>query len=295
MGSASVRLGAGYPARLSPTVTASVSDTRPAWILFADIDGTLWCGGERRVVLRERIRRAMEVARVVLASSRTIEEILKFEARLGVETDFLAENGAQVAVRDPRVAAALGGCEPTPGLAGSLWVRHLAAPLREVLPAVVDAANQHGIASLLQGTPGWPGSGSSNAPPFRRASLLLPRAMLDDGRLAGFAADVVARGLELVPGGEWTAISRGASKGRAATTYAEALRQAIGGALRTAAVGNSDNDASLLEAVDRGFVIRNPDGHTAKLARIPKAMLLTRLGCAGWSQVVAQLRKAADG
>lgn len=262
-----------------------------AWILFADVDGTLWCGGERRAVLRERVRRAMEVARVVLASSRTIEEILEFEVRLGVETDFLAENGAQVAVRDPKVAVALGGCEFTSGSAGSLWVQHLAAPLGEVLPAVVEVAERHGIASLLRGTPGWPGSRVPDAPPFRRASLLLPRTTFDNGRHAGFIADVLARGLELVHGGEWTTISRGASKGRAAAVYAQALRQATGGTFRTAAVGNSDNDGPLLATVDRGFVIRNPDGHAPALARIPNVMLLTRPGCAGWGQVVGHLRQ----
>ncbi len=270
-----------------------MSKTRSTWILFADIDGTLWCGGERRAVLRERVRHAMEAARVVLASSRTIEEILELEARLDVETDFLAENGAQVAVRDRSVALALGNCEPGPGLAASLWVRHLASPLAELLPTVVEAAHEHGIADLLQGTPGWPGSGAPDAPPVRRASLLLPRAMLDHGRHAGFAASVTARGLDLVHGGEWTTISRGASKGRAAAAYSQAVRQATGETFRTAAIGNSDNDASLLESVDRGFVIRNPEGHAPALARVPKVVLLTRPACAGWREAVEQLRKEA--
>lgn len=286
------RLAAELLARPFPTPTA-VSTSRSAWILFADIDGTLWCGGERPPVLRERVQRALEAARVVLASSRTIEEILELEARLGVETDFLAENGAQVVVRDPRLAEALGDCEAGPPSATSLWVRHLGAPLDEVLPLVVEAAHRHGIAGLLQGTPGWPGSGSPDAPPFRRASLLLPGALLDQGRHAGFAAEVTARGLDLVRGGEWTTISRGASKGRAAAVYAKALRQATGGTFRTAAIGNSDNDASLLEEVDRGFVIRNPEGYAPLLARIPKVVLLTRPACAGWHQAVRQLRQEA--
>jgi mannosyl-3-phosphoglycerate phosphatase len=259
-------------------------------LFFADIDGTLWCGGERRAVLRRRVCRAMEAATLVLASSRTIEEILDLEARLGVETDFIAENGAQIGLRDPALARALGGCEPLGGT--PVLVRDLAAPLRQVMPVVERAAAAHGIAGLLRGTPGWPGGPpSAGTPPFRRSSLLLPRPLFADGAHAGFLADLRAGGLEVVDGGEWTTISRGASKGRAARAYAAAAAQLAGAPVATAAIGNSDNDEPLLAAVDRPFVIRNPGGHAAVLARIPGAELLGRPACAGWLQAVRRLEQ----
>jgi hypothetical protein len=43
--------------------------------------------------------------------------------------------------------------------------------------------------------------------------------------------------------------------------------------------------------VDRPFVIRNPGGHAAVLARIPGAELLGRPACAGWLQAVRRLEQ----
>lgn len=275
-----------------PLTDPAVTPPPTPWILFADIDGTLWCGSERTAVLRRRMERAGEVARVVLASSRTIEEILDLQARLATAGDFIAENGAQLVVRSAALALALGDCEPGPGPAGNAFVRHFAAPLVEILPAVLAAARRHHLEATLAATPGWPGAPpSASSPPFRRASLLLPRRLFAGGAHAPFLAEVRAAGLEVVDGGEWTAISRGASKGRAAAAYADLVRSAEGRAVRTAAVGNSDNDASLMEAVERPLVIRNPEGHPETLARLPGAILLNRLACAGWHEAVALLRK----
>jgi predicted mannosyl-3-phosphoglycerate phosphatase (HAD superfamily) len=261
----------------------------PRWVLFADIDGTLWCGGERRDTLRRRLIRATGRARVVLASSRTIEEILELQTWTGVQTDFLAENGAQLVTRDARLAGELPGCDQVPA-SGSLFAKSLADPLGDLLPAVAEAARRYRVARHLAAAPGWPGApASASSPPPRRASLLLPRTMFGDGAHAGFVRAVRAAGLEVVHGGEWTTISRGASKGQAARHYLEAARRLSARPIRTAAIGNSDNDASLLCAVERPFVVRNPGGHAEALSEIPGVRLLSRPACAGWYEALERL------
>lgn len=266
------------------------------WILFADIDGTLRCGPESAPVLRTRLRSAMERAVLVLGSSRTIEEILDLQLSLGVSCDFLAENGGQIVVRDPAVARALGAVELRQGGSGPIFVKQLGASLEEIAPLVQAAARGAGLASLLHDPPGWGGDvAAGSAQPLRRSTLLLPTAAFRDARVDRLIADLADRGLDVVAGGEWVSVSRGASKGRAATLYRDVLRATTGRWLRTAAIGNADNDESLLRMVDLPFVIQNADGHPPRLAQIDGATLLAEPRCGGWDEALRQLAAFAGG
>ena len=73
-------------------------------------------------------------------------------------------------------------------------------------------------------------------------------------------------------------------KGSAARVLAERW-----GVTRWAAIGNAENDATLLRAAHRAFVIRNADGHDPVLSRIPRAVLLTAPGPDGWLEMLALL------
>src|SRR5690606_26109694 len=71
------------------------------------------------------------------------------------------------------------------------------------------------------------------------------------------------------------------------------------GSLRVIAIGNDENDRSLLEAAHRAFVIRNPEsGAHPDLAGIPGAVVLDAEGPAGWLEMIerlAHLNSASSG
>jgi predicted mannosyl-3-phosphoglycerate phosphatase (HAD superfamily) len=260
-----------------------------AWLLFADVDGTLWCGSERRQVLVQRMARARARAHVVLASSRTVEELLELTDRLGAPVDLIAENGAQVAVREQGLARALGADVALSHDGHEVFLRCAGASIPDFRADLAQVARRHGLSRILSSSPGWPGPAQAAA--FRRASVLLPRAVFADGAHGEFLEELRMLGLDATPGGEWTSISRGSSKGEAAGTYVAAYRAWSGASVATAAVGNSDNDASLMGVVDRAFVIRNPEGYAPALAGLPNAVRLRRPACAGWYEAVARLEQ----
>lgn len=256
-------------------------------ILFADIDGTFLHGDEAEgdaanAVLCGRFRAAARVATVVFASSRTATEIATLLRRIGSESDFIAENGAVVAVRDPALAARLEPCHPQWLGGDRFFLKQLAPDAVEILPEV---------RSLAAGLP-RPVMEQLALPADRQSTLLMPSSVVRAAGANRFLADLGARGLHAQNGGRWLSIWKGATKGDAARFYVEAVSGGATWQPITAAIGNAPNDRDLLQAADHRFVIRDPDGgYCPVLAALPGAVRLQAIGPAGWFEALEVFRR----
>lgn len=221
------------------------------WIV-SDIDGTLLAEPDRSPWSGEWCARVARTHRVVLASSRTVEETRAARRLLGWTGPMIAEDGAVLVEPD-----------------GTVSLR--GAPVEE-------------LREIIRGTPVADEirRGADSAPPGaqdRLASILVPAGLVP---LLG--SELAAAGLSIVRGGRWATISRGSDKGSAAAEL-----MARSGVTDWAAIGNGPNDAPLLRKSGYPFVIRNPEGHDPVLKSIPGAVLLTHPGPSGWDEMLALL------
>jgi hypothetical protein len=92
-----------------------------------------------RVVGRglETVRQRVDV---VLASSRTVEELMSLLHQLRVDIDVIADNGAAIAVRSPVLARCLGATESLTCSGRRWYVASAGAPAPEVRPSMLLGA-----------------------------------------------------------------------------------------------------------------------------------------------------------
>lgn len=219
-------------------------------LIFTDVDGTLLEADGTFGVPEPIWRDARARHEIILASSRTLAELHEIRAALALDAAVIAEDGA--VIQEP------GGNPERLGVARSVLIAQLVGVVGE---AEAD--------ELLRKEP----AGQAG----RQASLLLPRRLATLDRVARLAI----AGLTLTPGGEWATVVAGADKGRAAGVLASRR-----GVTHWTAIGNGANDAPLLRAAARRFVIRNVDGHHPVLAALPDAFRIDTVGPRGWAAVL---------
>jgi mannosyl-3-phosphoglycerate phosphatase len=265
-------------------------------LLFSDVDGTLLDDGTSLGEVAGGWAALTGRVEVVLASSRTVDELIDLLDEIGAAADLIAENGACIAVRSAALARALGTTE-TVTRKGRRWhVACTAAPATAVIAAAARARDRHAATVVLaaelppeQRLELFGGSRRAELALSRRCSVLAvppglsaaSEAWLDMLRQEGFHA---------VVGGRWLVIWRGSDKGAAAEAYLAARHQLGTSPPLVAAIGDAANDAPLLRAVSTRFVVQRRDGdYDPSLLAIPATVPLGRAGHAGWREAVARL------
>lgn len=224
--------------------------------IFSDVDGTFL--GDDGTIPFDAAELAA-IARdhtVVFCSSRTGAELRALQARVGWRGWAIAEDGA---VLVPPAG------EP-----------ELLGDAREALVAALRERGQGAaLAALVRQAP---------QQQDRLASILVPRAVADAPAWAAFRAAALSANVRCSPGGRWATLTRRADKGEAALALCRRLREVV-----EVAIGNDANDAGLLAVAVRPFVVRNPEGHHAILAALPRVSLLDSPGPQGWKEMVRAL------
>lgn len=266
----------------------------PRGIIFSDVDGTFLDGTFRPAMDRAAFARVLEDWRVVWVSSRTADELLHLQAELGHTDDAIGENGGVVVTRDETLARALG----EPRQLRDAWIARLAAPRDETAAAVRRAFAVNGLAArtfdeLDAGTlaelSGYTRVEAERAL-HRDASVVLTNVDPSDTTAARALAWLRDASFEVAHGGKWVSVVDGANKGEAAFAWLAATRDKWKRPPVVAAVGNQQNDATLLAVAEHRFVIDEPGrGHCPPLAALPGARLLTRAGTSGWLEMCEHL------
>ena len=278
-------------------------------MIFTDLDGTLL---DARTYTAEPARPALARLAaagvpVVCCSSKTAAEQRALRRELGLERmPYIVENGAAVFVPEaaglpvaewPRVerdGRDEGGAGSGPGGGERVWA--LGRPAAEVRAGLARAAAAAGVRATGYGDLALEAvvaaTGLDPAAAVRARQRDFSETVVDAftaedaAKLAGALA---AEGLAWRHGGRFRTVTDArVDKGRAVRLLVGLYAQAAGRAPETVGIGDSANDAALLAAVDRAYLLARPDGSWVPM-EIGGVRRIDRPGPEGWSRVIDEL------
>ena len=282
-----VRVAPGWPVRHDgPVMAESIhSDSELLPVVFSDLDGTLldhldytW---EPALAALQQLK-ARNIP-LILASSKTRAEMQPVGEELGA-AGLIFENGA--GVQWPRT---IDPGSPVP--AGHISY----ADIRQFIEALPSELRCHltGFGDMddakVAGVTGLP---LDDARLARRREYTEPFVWSATGEeLARVSARAEAAGIRVVRGGRFNSFTGPCDKASRLREICRAYAMQAGGGRRvwSIALGDAPNDAGMLDAAQRGFIIDNPDG--ASLPELPgeRDGRITRTptpGPAGWNQSI---------
>lgn len=291
-----------------PRSTARRPASGQPLLILSDVDGTL-LGEEGLPVTPAALRQGLAQlqtqwgapVQLGLASSRTLRELTVLQRALGIPGPCIAEDGALWAVDRAAHADLVGRSDVEQHGRRHLETRHIAATEETLRKHMVDVepfakadTQQRPMAALRALGFRTPAS-ARRALQARRNSVLVDPLAVTESELDHIRETSEQRGLQLRRGGRWFTLTSAGGKGPALC----ALRHHFtvdGVSPLIAAIGNEENDISLLAEADLRFVIRNPHrGPHPALAALPEAIVLEAEGPGGWMQMLDLLSQRASG
>jgi mannosyl-3-phosphoglycerate phosphatase len=261
-------------------------------LVFTDLDGTLL---DAQTFSWEAARPALSAlhdngAVVIPTTSKTRAEVGQLQAELGVTGAAVVENGAAIFgdaewLRPPAaIDGADGGWELSLGPVHGRVVDALDVIARrlhaQVRPLSRMTKEEAVAATGLSGSELRAARQRCHSEPF-----LAPRAGLEDLRAA--AREL---GLEITAGGRFFSIGGRLDKGDAVQLLSSAC-SGRGGTAVTVGLGDSLNDAALLQAVDYPVLIPKPDGtHDPLVLGVSVRLCLAEQPApAGWATAMLRI------
>jgi mannosyl-3-phosphoglycerate phosphatase len=269
-------------------------------LIVSDVDGTLLDAQGRlpadpatlRTHIADRLGPLAARTRIAFASSRTLPELALLQRALGIPGPCIAEDGALLAV-DAADGLSIDTGVPSAVRAGRRTVH--AVPIGATADTLRDA-----LAPALAGTAidvattdaphrarlGFSHTRSRRALFARQGSVLLDLDGATDTQRERLHHAVRDAGITVKRGGRWHTAVRGASKGDALDRLRAAVAAREAAPPFVIAIGNEENDVSLLQRADLPVVIGNPGrGPHPALAAIAGARCLTTSGHLGWLEL----------
>lgn len=266
--------------------------------IYTDLDGTLLDHHDYSHSAADSLLQQLEAQGipVIFSTSKTRAELLRLRRELNNHHPFIAENGAAVFIPD--------GYLPVPPsevvVADGLWVK----------PFV--PGRSHWLALLDQ----LPERFGSQFRPFHDMTVdeladltgLSPEeALLAAQREYGepvqwlgseldredFVEALEQLGARVLRGGRFLHVSGDCDKGQAMHWLNQQLG-AGGSAPITIALGDSQNDAAMLEAADHAVLVRSPSHPFPRLRRTDRVLETSVPGPRGWVEGVTRTIKAID-
>ncbi|MDX2134480.1 MAG: HAD-IIB family hydrolase [Saprospiraceae bacterium] len=260
-------------------------------IVYTDLDGSLLdhhtYSPQKALPALEKLKN--EGVPVVFCSSKTLYEQSKLQRELGVRHPCIVENGSAVAIPH--------GYFPS----GAFEYHRTAAGFDLAVLAHADVQQLRWVLQEIPGIDGYARSSDTEIAALTglhgddldharnrmfTETILTP---LSPERAADVASHLQPHGFTLSRGGRfYTALSAQTDKGRAVRWLTALYQKHNETELRTIAIGDSPNDAAMLEAVDRRFLVQRFDGSWAALD-IPGLERISGIGPAGWCAAVDRL------
>lgn len=257
-------------------------------LVFTDLDGTLLdlksYSFMQSINAIEKLKSA-EVP-IVFCSSKTKNEQEFYRESLGIRDPFIVENGSAIYIPKGYFK------KPIPYntyVTGGYEVICLGKSVDNIRRLLLEKRAQLGLNFMMY----------EDLPPEEISMITgldlksARRAMARDysetilrGSLSeNFYSEIDAKGFRSIPGSKFeTVISKQANKGKAVEILIELYKSELG-ELETYAMGDSQNDAEMLAAVDNPFLVQRPNGEWAELADVA-VQGITGIGPQGWTRVV---------
>jgi mannosyl-3-phosphoglycerate phosphatase len=267
-------------------------------LIFTDIDGTLidfetYSFAETAATVAAVVGRQIPL---ILCSSKTRAEQEVLREALGIPDPFIVENGSAIFIPVGTMDDGRWTMDPPSVVYGlsSHEVIELGLPAAAIRAGLTAVRRETGIAfqgyndlsvtEVAQIT----GLDEAAAARARRReyseTIVTPLA---SETLAQLEAALAARGLSIVSGGKFhTVTGAGADKGAAVKRLNDLYREKYG-EIVTIGLGDSANDASLLAAVDHGYLLQKPGGVWQEMA-VEGVERVAAVGPAGWRLAVEE-------
>lgn len=291
-------------------------------IIFSDIDGTFWDESYRHPFSEEFLKMVFSRYDVVFASSRTIPEMLAFQRSIGCRAPFIAENGGVVVfyadsysenlhsenshsekhIDTDTTVETIEPLQPPRNYAITISGEQLL-----LVPLGVNAINVFPFVKFAMADAGVYAEHSRQMPTetlarigsydmedaqraqVRQFSVAISVEKLTTEQIQRLVSSLKRFYCRVSSGGKWMIVTREADKGIAVLWYKEWLWQQHRTYRCEAGIGNEENDAPMLNAVDMPFIVRNQSGYAPTLADIPNAYLLQSEGTFGWGEMITVL------
>ena len=257
-------------------------------LIFTDLDGSLLDHAdysyEGAWPALDRIAR--EGWPLVFVTSKTRSEVVRLQRRMGIEGPFVVENGAAAFF-----PSSLAGLDiKAARMEGSFRALVFGRPYAEVRRFVEDVRGEYGLRGFgdmeAREIAEWTDLPLEDAVRARRREFTEPFLMADPERLPELKGDAAARGFTITTGGRlYHLMGAGQSKGRAVRKVQKILAGSGPTPVVSLGLGDSPNDAEMLEVVDHPIVIPRPDGSVMDVRR-DDAVVAPEPGSRGWSSAV---------
>lgn len=260
-------------------------------VVFTDLDGSLL---DRDTYAWDAARPALTHLKQhaipwVLVTSKTRAEVKRWREVLSNNHPFVVENGGAVFIPRGYFSVPVPGAKLRDGYEAVEWGRpyaDLVAALQAAsrLTRCRVAAFHEMTAKTVAGMCGIP---VEDAVLAKQREYDEAFSIIDTECAGPLKAAIVAKGLRWTQGGRFYHVSGDVDKAAGAVLLAALYRQAHE-RIVTIGLGDSQNDVSLLQAVDLPIIVRSPDA-PALCSLIPRARLTQHEGPAGWNEAVLEL------
>lgn len=266
----------------------------PQWLIFTDLDGTLldhhtYRHDEADTTLLELDAHNIPV---ILASSKTLSELVFYRETLHNRHPFISENGAAVFIPEGYFSQKPADCRTENGF----WVREfvdgrdhwqlLIQQLADVFQDDFITFNTAGIDGIIRMT----GLDVHAAARAAHRNYGEPVCWLGNpARRRAFIDALQQQGAQVLEGGRFLHVSGHCDKGQALQWLTEVYQQNLAvDQLKTIALGDSQNDIAMLEAADQAIVIRSPVHPPPELTRQTAVITSDYFGPRGWATALSE-------
>ena len=261
-------------------------------LIFTDLDGSLLdhntYSHKPAISLLETLNQVG--IPVILTSSKTLAEIVPLRETISNSHPFIVENGAGIYVPMNYFSYL-----PSSWTENEEFMLYSKSPSREVILEIIDTCSQQfkmeyqtfyhlferegsdGI-SRVTGLLAHQ-SESANKREFSETIIWLST----DSRKQEFIETLNSKGLSVEQGGRFLSVTGHASKGRALKYLTNIFKQQHDVNLcETLAIGDAENDKSMLEIADTALIIRSRHHMPPKLKRTDGISISKEIGPKGW-------------
>jgi mannosyl-3-phosphoglycerate phosphatase len=264
-------------------------------IIFSDLDGTLLDHYTYQAkAAKQTLKRLKDVdIPVILNTSKTLAETQVIRLDLDLTTPFIIENGAAVYIPINTFATQPAGTL----VIGNYWVKSLSLPRQYWLDLLSD--HSAGFSQLYQGFSTLSesalrqitGLSVGQAKRAKQRQFAEPLNWLGDAPTkSAFIEHLVNLGANVIQGGRFMHVGDHCDKGQALIWLTERYREHFATSyISTIALGDGENDISMLEAAEIAIQVRSPVHKFPTLSRQYKIIQTQLYGPEGWDQAIQKL------
>ena len=255
-------------------------------IVFSDLDGSLL---DHETYDHSPAQEALDRLRslgipLVLATSKTLEEVLYLMEELDLSQPFIIENGGALVFPADYFVPGEAEHEDYDEIPFSTGVDEL----KTWLAAVQEEQGYRLRTMLDMSVPevmDYTGLESGEAERAMMRRYTIPIVWQDsEERLENFGRRVRDRGWSLLRGGRFVHLQGQTDKARAMQECVRCFERQGQKRMITIALGDSENDRGMLEAADYAIVIRRSDGGYLQLTRNEEVYIPVQPGPTGWNE-----------